>query len=273
MSERRTQFGHDRGVHDGPRLVPLTGAYNFRDLGGYPAREGRTTRWGTLYRSDTLHELTGPDVDLLLAMGLTTVIDLRTARELERSGRGPLADHAIGFHHLSVIGDEAGGTGGATGVVGEAVAAPDPAGEDLSERYLWYLESGRGALVEALTLLGEPDRYPAVFHCAAGKDRTGVLAALVLGIVGVEAPVIVADYELTASRMPMIMERYRTDPAFAERLASVPDSRFSVEAATMERFLAGLDDRHGGARAWALAAGVPVGSLDRLTDILLDGPP
>jgi len=270
------RVGHDHGVHDRPRLLPLTGAYNFRDLGGYAGRDGRTTRWNTLFRSDTLHELTGPDVDRLVSMGLATIIDLRTERELERSGRGPLAGHAIGFHHLSVIGEgggdraPAGGSGASE--AGEAVAAPAPAGEELSARYLWYLETGRSALVEALTLLGRPDRYPAVFHCAAGKDRTGVLAALVLGIVGVAPEVIVADYELTAARMPMIMDRYRTDPAFVERLASVPASRFSVEAATMERFLTGLDDRYGGARAWALGAGVAEDSLEGLTETLLDGP-
>jgi hypothetical protein len=256
-------------VHDGPRLIPLAGAHNFRDLGGYPGPGGRTTRWNTLFRSDTLHELSGPDVDLLVSMGLTTIIDLRTTRELARSGRGPLGDHAIGFHHLSVIGDG----GGERGEGGEAVAAPAPPGEDVGERYLWYLEAGRAALAEALMLLGEPDRYPAVFHCAAGKDRTGVLAALVLGIVGVAPDVIVTDYELTATRMPMIMERYRTDPAYADWLADVPASRFSVESASMERFLAGLEDRYGGARSWARSAGVPADSLDRMSDILLDGAP
>lgn len=62
------------------RLLPLTGAFNFRDLGGYPGLEGRTTRWGLLFRSDTLHELTGSDIEVLRSLGLATVIDLRTAR-------------------------------------------------------------------------------------------------------------------------------------------------------------------------------------------------
>jgi hypothetical protein len=85
---------------------------------------------------------------------------------------------------------------------------PAPAG-DLSERYLWYLEVGRKPLVDALDLLGEPDSYPLVFHCAAGKDRTGVLAALVLDILGVDPGVIVADYVIAAGRMELIMEALR----------------------------------------------------------------
>src|ERR1019366_1531021 len=115
---------------------------------------------------------------------------------------------------------------------GDAVVAPAPPGDDLAERYLWYLDVGCQALVDALTLLGDPASFPLVFHCAAGKDRTGVLAALVLEILGVEREIIVADYVITAERMELIMGRYRADPALAARLAKVPASRFSVQADT-----------------------------------------
>lgn len=254
------RIDHDRGMEPRPRLVPLTGAFNFRDLGGYPAGAGRATRWGSLFRSDSLHELTSSDVDRIGSLGITTIIDLRTDRELEQTGRGPLADRSIGFHHLSVIG--AGG--------GEVVAAPAPAGEDLSERYLWYLEAGRQALVGALVVLADPAHLPAVFHCAAGKDRTGVLAALVLDMLGVDPEVIVADYLITEDRMPFILDRYRTDPVFAERMAAVPASRFGVEASTMEGFFHGLRSRYGGARAWAVDAGVPAEALKEMAAYLLE---
>ena len=242
------------------RLVPLSGAFNFRDLGGYQGLGGRTTRWGTLFRSDTLHELTEGDVDLLRSLGLATVIDLRTSAELASTGRGPLAPEPMAYRHLSLIRDGE----------GEAVAAPAPAGEDLAERYLWYLDSGRQSLVDALELMSEPARLPLVFHCAAGKDRTGVLAALVLEILGVDADVIVADYVITAGRMELILGRYRSDPLLAERMAKVPASRFSVEADTMVRFLDELADRFGGARAWALASGVAPEALERMEQLLLE---
>jgi len=250
-----------------PRLVPLEGSFNFRDLGGYPGLDGRPTRWGRLFRSDALHGLTAADVAHLHAMGLRTVVDLRTERELDRTGRGPLEPEAVAFHHLAVVRE---GVRGEVSADGESMAAPAPPGDDLSERYLWYLEVGRDSLVDALTLLGAADHYPLVFHCAAGKDRTGVLAALALEILGVDRGVIVADYVITAERLALIMERWRSDPGFAERMAKVPPSRFSVEASTMEGFLDGLANRFGGARAWALGAGVPAAALDRMVDLLLE---
>ena len=250
------------------RLVPLDGSFNFRDLGGYKGRDGRLTRWGRLFRSDALHELTTDDVERLGAMGLRTVVDLRTARELARTGRGPLEPQGVAFHHLAVVKEGVRGAPGAE--VGEAMAAPAPDGDDLSERYLWYLEVGRDSLVEVLTMLGDGSRYPLVFHCAAGKDRTGVLAALILEILGVDREVIVADYVITAERISFIMERWLADPEFAERMAKVPPSRFSVEASTMEGFLDGLTSQFGGARAWAVGAGVTEETLGRIEDFLLE---
>jgi len=250
-----------------PRLVPLEGSFNFRDLGGYLGLDGRPTRWGRLFRSDALHELTDADVARLRAMGLRTVVDLRTERELHASGRGPLEPEPVSFHHLAVVQE---GVRGTVTAEAEALAAPAPPGDDLAERYLWYLDVGRGSLVEALTLLGDADRYPLVFHCAAGKDRTGVLAALVLELAGVEREVIVADYVITAERLQFIMDRWRSDPGFADRMAKVPASRFSVEAPTMEGFLDELAVRHGGARSWALEAGVPPEVLDRLVEQVLE---
>ena len=249
------------------RLVPLEGSFNFRDLGGYRGLGGRPTRWGRLFRSDALHGLSDGDVATLRAMGLRTVVDLRTERELHASGRGPLEPEPVAFHHLAVVQE---GVRGADGAEGESLGAPAPPGEDLAERYLWYLDVGRGSLVEALTLMGDADHYPLVFHCAAGKDRTGVLAALVLELAGVDREVVVADYVITADRIRLIIDRWRSDPGFADRMARTPPSRFSVEAATMEGFLDGLAERHGGARAWALGAGVPAEALDRLVDLVLE---
>jgi protein-tyrosine phosphatase len=242
------------------RLISLAGAFNFRDLGGYEAGDGRMTRWGRLFRSDTLHELTEVDVEVLRALGLATIVDLRTTRELGQTGRGPLASEPITYRHLSVIREGE----------GEALAAPAAPGEELGQRYLWYLDGGRSALADALTLLAEPANYPLVFHCAAGKDRTGVLAALVLDIVGVAPEVIVDDYLITAGRMELILGRYRADPAFASRMATVPAYRFEVEATSMVRFLGGLHEHFGGGRGWAVDSGVAPESLDRMEDLLLE---
>ncbi len=254
------QVPHDGTMETPSRLLPLVGAYNFRDLGGYPTGDGRRTRWGRLYRSDTLHELTDGDLVALRDLGLRAVLDLRTAAEVEQSGRGLLGEEPVDYQHLSVIDQDA----------GESTAAPAPPGDDLAERYLWYLEIGRRALVSALESMTSEDRYPMVFHCTAGKDRTGVLAALVLDILGVEPTVIAEDYVITATRLDLIVARLRRDPVHGARLAELPASRLEVELETMERFVQLLYERHGGARSWARASGIGQRSLDRLAELLLE---
>lgn len=243
------------------RLLPLVGAYNFRDLGGYPTADGRHTRWGRLFRSDTLDELTEDDVRTLRDLGLASVVDLRTASEVERAGRRVLADEPIHYVHLSVIQEEG----------GEERAAPRLGINRVAERYLWYLDVGAEALVAAFELMADPDRYPMVFHCYAGKDRTGVLAALVLSCLGVDETAIVEDYVLTETRMELIKGRIRRDPRFGERFDTIPASALSVAAESMEEFLDGLAVRYGGAREWALQAGVRPEDLDVLEAELLEG--
>ncbi len=241
------------------RLLPLAGAYNFRDLGGYPTSEGRQTRWNILFRSDTLHEVTPDDLTVLRGLGLTTIVDLRTPAEVKRVGRGLLASEPILHINASVL---------HTGA-GEEQAAPTPRGGDVAERYLSYLENGSPALVTALGVMAIKENYPLVFHCYAGKDRTGVLAALLLSCLGVQRRSIIDDYVITAARMDRIVERLRRDPVYGRRIAEVPPSAFAVVADTMARFLDGVDERHGGARSWALHAGVTPDQLDALADLLV----
>lgn len=248
------------------RLLPLVGAYNFRDLGGYPTTDGRQTRWGRLFRSDTLDELTAEDVAALRELGLASVIDLRTTSEVERAGRRVLADEPIHYVHLSVITEEGSGPG-----PGEAQAAPQWGSSRAAQRYLWYLEVGAEALASAFELMGDPARYPMVFHCFAGKDRTGVLAALVLSCLGVEETAIVEDYVLTETRMELIKSRLRRDPRIGERADQIPPDALSVLAETMEEFLDGLAVRYGGARSWALQAGIAPEHLEVLEGQLLEG--
>jgi protein-tyrosine phosphatase len=255
MQTVSTRYGPDR-------LLPLVGAYNFRDLGGYPTSDGRSTRWGRLYRSDTLHELTADDLEVLRSIGLASVIDLRTQAEVGRSGRGVLGREPIRYVDLSVLPEEG----------GERQAAPADSIGGVALRYLSYLDVGRDALVESFRLMADPESYPLVFHCQAGKDRTGVLAALVLGCIGVEARTIVDDYVLTATRMELILGRLRRDPHFADRIDEMPPFVFKVEASTMEGFLRRLDDTFGGPRQWALGAGITEEQLRSLTRLLLEEP-
>src|SRR5579859_6412456 len=150
------------------RSFPFEAVFNFRDLGGYATRDGRMVRWRTLFRADGLNRLTEEEAEQLRGLGIVTVIDLRTVEELAR-GRAP-ERLAGAFHHLPMF-----------DVVPDWSAEPDVASPTfLADRYVEMLESGRDAVARALQVLADPSSLPAVFHCAAGKDRTGIVAAVVL---------------------------------------------------------------------------------------------
>jgi protein tyrosine/serine phosphatase len=246
------------------RLLPLVGAFNFRDLGGYATVEGRHTRWGRVYRSDTLTALSSEDLEILRELGLRTVVDLRTKNEAERDGRGLLETEPVHYVHLSVLPEEG----------GESIAAPPPEGSSVGARYLWYLDAGSHALSAALRLVADPSTHPLVFHCTAGKDRTGVLSALVLDCLGVERATIVDDYMHTAAVLHLILDRLRQHPVYGTHLAAAAGqpARFGVEAETMNDFLDGVDERYGGAAGWARSQGISDDVLDQLRAILLDDP-
>jgi protein-tyrosine phosphatase len=238
-------------------MLSLVGSYNFRDLGGYRTADGRATQWGQLFRSDTLSELTGADLQLLRDLGLTTVIDLRTSVEVQRTGSRLTDAASVRYLHASMLES------------GSDTSSPIMQ-ESLPERYLWFLDVGRRALVDALTVIGDESSRPLVFHGTAGKDRTGVLAALVLDILGVERKFIVEDFTFTARRMELILARIRRNSDDAKWIDEIPEFLLRAEAATMEAFLNLLDEHHGGARRWALAAGVAEESLSGMSSLLVD---
>src|SRR5512144_2600872 len=149
------------------RRIELEGCLNFRDLGGYPTRDGRRVRWRRLFRSDGLHLLTAADIRRLREeIGLAEVIDLRSTTELASEGRGMLAAEPLRFHHVPLFD-----------------------GEVREQR-------ARAAEITLAEASG-----PAVFHCAAGKDRTGVISAILLALLDVPDEVIVADYAATQDNL------------------------------------------------------------------------
>lgn len=242
------------------RFIPLNGAFNFRDLGGYATIDGRTTRWGRLFRSDALYALTPGDLVSLGALDVATVIDLRTQAEIAYTGRGLVARSPIALIE--------------TDVSNEHLPMPPTAvfveEDSLDEVYWRYLTSGSVNFVRALQELGQPEAYPAVVSCFFGKDRTGVLAALVLSCIGVARDQIVEDYALSESRTQQRIERLRDDPVYNETLERTPAWRLASSPVTMTNFLARLNEKFGDARTWALRAGVTSPQLENLVVALLE---
>ncbi|MFG2134545.1 GNAT family N-acetyltransferase [Streptomyces sp. NPDC048751] len=170
------------------RHIPFESLHNFRDLGGYRTADGLRVRPGRLFRSDSLGKLSPgtEDWDRFLSLGVRTVVDLRHPWEADRWGRVP-ADASFTYHNLSIEHRP----------YDQAAQTPDvDPGPYLAERYLEVAEDGTKEIRAALELVAETDE-PLVFHCASGKDRTGQLAALVLGLLGVPEPTITEDFSLT----------------------------------------------------------------------------
>jgi protein-tyrosine phosphatase len=135
--------------------------------------------------------------------------------------------------------------------------------------YLMKLERFADRLVAVVRLIAVPANQPVVFHCAAGKDRTGIVAALVLGALGVDDDTIVADYVLTAEHMPLLVERHRAVAAERGVAAEVGDPHFAAEAEAMRDVLVGLETKHGGVEGYLLANGLEPEALVTLRGSLL----
>jgi protein-tyrosine phosphatase len=117
------------------------------------------------------------------------------------------------------------------------------------------------------------EAQPLVFHCAAGKDRTGVLAALLLGCLGVEPETVISDYAVGHHAREEIVNFLRRRPSYVERLDQLPPSALDSDPSTMRQFLGLLNERYGSARSWALIAGVSETTLGRLESSLLEAVP
>jgi hypothetical protein len=238
------------------RWIRLEGIDNLRDVGGLPLRDGGTTVSGQLLRSANLRHVTDADVAHLVdVLGLRLVIDLRTAREIDRDGPTAVAVAGVETVALSFLPEE-----------GEALPETGEDTDPLLRAYRGYLADRTENVVEAVRLLGAPGAGPALVHCAAGKDRTGVLLALVLDVVGVEREAVIADYALSAEQVETMFRRWTAAAGVA-----MPDDltphlpRAEVIAAVLAR----LDDEHGedgrgGAAGWLRANGLEPDALDRL---------
>jgi len=243
------------------RNVELDGVFNFRDLGGYTTRDGRSLRWRILFRADGLGRLTADDLQTLRPLALKTVVDLRTAREIDERGRFPFETYPVAFHHLSII--------DTTWDRELARAADLPATEFLHQAYTAMLAEGSQRFAAVFEVLADTDALPAVFHCAAGKDRTGLLAALLLGALGVATHDIIADYALTQATMQRFLERARAESTGGRLIDAAPQVFFAAEPAAMARVLDDLEQSHGSVRAFVRAIGVDSDVLARLEELLL----
>jgi protein tyrosine/serine phosphatase len=236
--------------------LSLAGAVNFRDLGGYHTADGRRIRYGRVFRSNSLQELTQADLKVIRErLRLMTVLDLRSEQEIRHDGVGPLEHESLRYVNVPMLQEK-------------GDYQPGRIETGLVDRYFSYLHLAQESIVTALETIAEAQ--PLVFHCSAGKDRTGVLAALLLGCVGVEPETVISDYAATHHAREEIVDFLRRRPSYVERLDQLSPSALDSEPRTMRQFLGLLNERYGGARSWALTSGVSETTIRRLESTLLE---
>jgi len=250
---------HTTPAAPAPLFIPSDPA-NFRDLGGI-AVNGGTVATATLFRSDDLCLVSADYAALLLSdHGITAVIDLRSAAEVAGTGRGPLGHLSANYHHLALGGDV---------IIDSASSLADL--DALAEWYTRLLELSAHKIVTALAIISV-EKGATVFHCAAGKDRTGILAAAILALLGADADTIASDYARTHAVLDNIITRLATSPGshgngadVRPMLSMVPrppvlTAEYSVMLAVLEI----VAERHGSIEALLRTAGLDDALLARL---------
>jgi protein tyrosine/serine phosphatase len=255
--------GTVNGHANGQRWIGLEGAANVRDLGGLPTRDGALTRADRLIRSDNLQGLTQQDVRMLVEVhNVRAVADLRTKVEVDAEGPGPLTRQTqVRIGHFSLFPEAGHNTDVAALDETKPTVLPwqdrqNPASKrrGAAEVYLGYLADRPDAAVEALRFVSGTEGA-AIVHCAAGKDRTGVVTALALAEVGVQREVIIEDYALSADRIEAIFARLLASSTNAGDQPPESIDKHRPRADTMAALLDALDDAFGGPREWLRSHG------------------
>ena len=242
--------------NDLSRHLPLEGTHNFRDLGGYPTRNGGSTRWRTVFRSDSLHALTPAGQQALRRLGVRKQVDLRAHAEVDNYPSVFAGATDLTYAHLPLAIDG-----------GKDI----PRATTLEELNVKLLDHAGESLARILAAFAEPGALPVVVNCVAGKDRTGLVVALLLDLAGVDRDTIVDDYVLTAKHAQVLLAElieigvgtYGRDREDVARLMQV---RPEVMRGTIDH----LHKQHGGAERYTQRIGMPKGTVDAIREALVE---
>jgi protein-tyrosine phosphatase len=240
-----------------PRWISLDGAVNVRAV--VP---------GVLLRADNLQSLSARDVRRLVEdERLELVLDLRTDVEVELEGPGPMtAEPAVRIEHRSLYPDSGGNTDLDAGTVkpwGWAHADESPDEPPVVRAYMSYLRRRPDSIVASVRAVARAQGAVLV-HCAAGKDRTGVVVALALDAAGVDRDVIVGDFLATAERIDAVIARLVSSSTYRAELEGHDPRAHAPIPGTMERVLELVDERFGGSAAWLSANGLEGSDIELL---------
>lgn len=252
-------YGSGVTITPAERSIAFAAVFNFRDLGGLTTAGGRAVRWRTVFRSDTLSRLGAEDRAAFAALGIRTVIDLRRPAEVASMGRVPEWTQVVWRHnHLE---HPTWDHSTYTAEVGVA--------RWLAERYVELAHHGRADIARVVGMLTDDDNGPTVVHCVAGKDRTGLIVALALELLGVPDDQIAADYALTERSEPLFSQWVRT--AFPQDAQQAPPPFYThTPAEAMLITLYELRRRHGSIAEYLVGSGLQPDRVERLRERLLE---
>jgi protein-tyrosine phosphatase len=243
------------------RMIPLAGVANFRDLGGYPTTDGRLVRWGMIYRSSELANLTAEDYDTLNLLGIRTVYDMRSSEE--RKDRPTVWQRAAAPEILAH--DDAADMSIVT-AASKGGASAEKARSAMTSIYALMIDSHRTQFRTVFAELLEKSNGAILYHCTEGKDRTGVQTALILAALGVPRDVILADFELSNTYdKPTMKAADRSNP-----ISGLPTDVIKVlssaDRAYLQAFFDAVDSRYGGIEGYLAELGVGSAEREALRD-------
>lgn len=224
------------------RYLALEGSYNIRDIGGYPTRDGRATRWGAIVRADSLSNLPLASQRALLDYPIHTVIDLRRSSELQASPDVFAQSPHVKYVNISLLEDES------------KVAQV----QSLEELYRLILDTYQEQIKLTIETLAQKDTFPCLLHCTIGKDRTGLIVALLLSLSDVDPATIADDYALSEQYLDPLFQSYRAraeqkgTKVDTERLAWMVRSRHETMLATLTY----LEEHYGGVHNYLSSIGI-----------------
>jgi protein-tyrosine phosphatase len=237
------------------------GCHNVRDLGGMPTFRGSPTRFGAVIRADNPGALTQRGVTALLGHGVSTIIDLRNMTERMATGdlsRRLAEASGLSYTHLPLLGNAPRET---FALLARATTTVDT--------YRILLDACRQEIATVFATIASANRGGVLVHCQAGRDRTGIVSALLLAAAGVPSGVIAEDYRLSARYLAPLYARYVESASNAEERAALLRENRS-EPSDMLSTLALLHDEHGGIEGYLLAGGLERADLDRAVSRLFD---
>ena len=233
-------------------ILPVEGVFNARDIGGRRNIHQRTLSLHRFVRSGHLNAITDAGVDTLAKWGVDCVIDLRSHDEVTRNPDNRVKAHGMDYHHIPLLDGIHSNAGGWT-----AALLP----KSMEEMYIGFIEENGQKLQAVFSVLADPSYQCVLFHCTVGKDRTGTVAMLLLGLAGAPHKTIVKDYALSQDLMDM--------SGMNAAIAGFPPYLFASAPASMEATLAHLEQKYGGIDPYLTHIGVTEAQKRSIKDKLL----